>query len=324
LSGKEGIYTQFWKAHGKMIKFGILEDEQNRDRLAKLLLFKSSKCNTSNSDSFMSLDGYVSRMKPKQEYIYYHSGESLDQVQQSPFLETLLELGYEVIYLTEVIDEHVLQYLADYDGLKFMAASKENFKFAEDDHKMLKKKMKRAKTAFKPLKKFITSALPEKVSKVKLSARMTKSPCVLSTLQFGYSAHMELVTRAQAYHDPDTMRMMVPKEKIMEINPFHPLTLKLLDLVLDDPLSDRAKALVEHMYDAALVSSGYFVSSPNEIADRMTGLVASEIDVDLTGLASDEEIETRVASKSQSSESAPDENENLDHETGGFDDHDEL
>jgi len=289
-----GKYMRFWKTHGKNLKFGVLEDDQNRQRLAKLLRYRTSMCNLSEPEDYVSLDTYVDRMKDQQEYIYYHSGETVEQVKDSPFLEKLLELGYEVIYLTDAMDEHVFQYLGDYEGLKFMAVSKDNFKFAPDDHKAEKRKIKNAKAAFEPLKNFVMRNMPDKVAKVKLSARLTKSPLVLSAANYGYSAHMELIIRAQAFQDPENVKMMTPKEKTMEINPFHPLILKLLDLVLEDPESETAKHLLEYMYDAALVSSGYFIEHPKEVSGRFTDLLGSVSGVDLDVQVSEAQIEERV------------------------------
>mmetsp|Transcript_15165 Transcript_15165/g.26461 ORF Transcript_15165/g.26461 Transcript_15165/m.26461 type:complete len:785 (-) Transcript_15165:106-2460(-) len=294
-------YMKFWNLYNKNIKFGVVEDEGNRQRLAKLLRYRSNKCNLTDSSDLISLDQYMDRIKENQEYIYYHAGETLNQVRSSGFLEKLVELDYEVLYMVDPLDEHVLQYMGDYEGMKFMAVSKDNFKFAEKDQKAEKKKIKPAKVAYQPLKDFISEKLKDRVSKVKLSARLTRSPSVISAVEYGYSPHMELMTRAQMFEGNNEMRkMMMPKQKVMEINPFHPIMVKILDLVLENPESEEALKLVELVYDAALVSSGYFVEDSRAVSDRMNTFLAEFTKVDLSQQASVDDIRERLEKLNES------------------------
>jgi len=286
-------YLKLWKEFGKGIKYGVLEDEPNAHRIAKLLRFRSSATNLEDDNDFTSLDKYIERMKPGQEHIYYHGGENIQQVRNSPFLEKLAARGYEVLYLTEAVDEQALERLKEYDGTKFMAASKDNFKLNDKDEKSEKDRMRSANKAFRPLKNFIKERMSDRVSIVKLSMRLTESPCVLSASQHGYSAHMELTARAQAFANPDAFAYMMPKQKIMEINPYHKVMVKLLDMVNEDPGSSEALRLLNSVYDAALVNSGYYVLDSREFSNRMLDMIAQSVDVDLSSNVTDAEIQLR-------------------------------
>ncbi len=275
-------YVKFWATFGKSIKLGIIEDRSNRQRLAKLLRFRTSKSDLDDSDDWASLDDYMRRMKDDQDHIYYLSGESLDVIKKSPFLEKLLGKGYEVIYLSEPIDEHMIMNLPDYEGSKFMSVAKDNFKFGDKDQKEEKEKSDSLKKAYKPLIKYLKTALGDKVSKVKLSTRLSKTPCVLSTEQYGYSARMEIIMKAQAFADPESFSYMTPKAKIMELNPHHPIIKEMLVRIEKDK-EDKDKKVEElgHLiYDTALVSSGYLMRDNDDFANRMYRWLADSVGVD--------------------------------------------
>lgn len=275
-------YISFWNKYGKSIKLGVIEDKGNRARLAKLLRFRTSKTNTDDPNDWASLDDYMERMKDDQDQIYYHSGGDLESVKESPFLEKLIKKGYEVLFLTQAIDEHMIMQLPDYEGTKFMSISKDNFKFGEKDQEEEKQKNKALKTLYKPLTKFLKKNLGDKVSKVKLSTRLSETVCVLSTDQYGYSARMEIIMKAQAFADPDTFKYMTPKAKIMEINPHHPITKEMLRLVESGEDDDRAIELGHLVYDTALVSSGYLMSDNDYkgYAERMYKWIGESVGVD--------------------------------------------
>lgn len=286
---KSDPYVAFWKAYGKSIKLGVVEDTANRERLAKLLRFQTSKTNASDEADWASLDDYVERMKEDQEYIYYVSGESVEAIQRSPFLERLLEKDYEVLFLYEPIDEHMIMSLPDYQGSKVMSVEKDNFKFGDKDQKDAKERLDGIKAQFRPLTKFLKTSLGDKVSKVRLSSRLSSTPCVLSTEQWGYSARMEIIMKAQAFSDPDSYKYMMPKAKVMEIHPGHPLIRKLRDLVVEDDQSKQAAELAHLVYDTALVSSGFLMQDNTEFADRMYKMLRQVSGVDES--AAVEEIE---------------------------------
>jgi heat shock protein 90kDa beta len=282
-------YVKFWKEFGKSVKLGIVEDTANRARLAKLLRFRTSKSNFDDENDWSSLDQYLDRMKEDQDNIYYHSGEDVDSISNSPFLEKLLAKGYEVLYLTEGIDEHVVQQLPDYEGTKFMSVAKDNFKFGEKDQKEEKDKTDALRKQYKPLTRFLKKHMVDKVSKVRLSNRLSNTPCVLSTEQWGYSARMEIVMKAQAFANPDQFAHMTPKTKIMELNPHHPIVRQMLELVkgIKTKESDEAAAAEAHalelghiVYDTALVSSGYLLADSSDFAKRMYKWIGMSIGVD--------------------------------------------
>lgn len=275
-------YVSFWNKYAKSIKLGIIEDSANRARIAKLLRFRTSKTDTDDPNDWASLDDYMDRMKEDQDFIYYHSGSDLATVRESPFLEKLIKKGYEVVYLTEAMDEHMIMQLPDYEGTKFMSISKDNFKFGEKDQKEEKKKNKVLKDKYKPLTKFLKTNLGDKVSKVKLSTRLSDSVCVLSTDQYGYSARMEIIMKAQAFADPDSFQYMTPKAKIMELNPHHPIVKEMLRLVESEEDDEKAKELGHLVYDTALIATGYLMDDNNDYAKRMYKWIGENIGVDAT------------------------------------------
>lgn len=277
---KKSKYIDFWKKYGKSLKLGIMEDKSNQARLAKLLRFRSSKTDTDDPYDWASFDEYMERMKEDQDYIYYHSGNDLDSVKESPFLEKLLKKGYEVLYMTEPIDEHMIMQLPDYAGTKFMSISKDNFKFGEKDQEEEKEKNKALKRMYKPLTKFLKDKLGDKVSKVKLSTRLSQTVCVLSTDQYGYSARMEIIMKAQAFADPDSFSYMTPKAKIMELNPHHPIVKEMLGIVESGEDTERAAELGHLVYDTALISSGYLMQDNADYAKRMYKWIGGNLGVD--------------------------------------------
>lgn len=279
-SKKKSKYIDFWTKFGKSIKLGIIEDRSNRARLAKLLRYRSSRTDTDDAYDWASLDDYMGRMKSDQEYIYYHSGNDLDSVKNSPFLEKLENKGYEVLYLTEPIDEHMIMQLPDYEGTKFMSISKDNFKFGEEDQKVEDKKNKALKKRFKPLTKLLKDRMGEKVSKVKLSTRLSNTVCVVSTDQYGYSARMEIVMKAQAFADPDSFSYMTPKAKIMELNPNHPVVKEMLTLAEQGDSDDKVVELGHLVYDTALIASGYLMNDNADYAKRTFKWIGDSMGVD--------------------------------------------
>lgn len=301
---KPDPYVAFWKAYGKSIKLGIVEDEPNRERLAKLLRFRTSKTNASDDVDWASLDDYVDRMKDDQEYIYYSSGESVEAIRRSPFLERLLEKDYEVLYLDEPIDEHMIMSLPDYQGSKVMSAEKDNFKFGDKDQKDAKERLDGVKAEFRPLTKFLKTSLGDKVSKVRLSSRLSSTPCVLSTEQWGYSARMEIIMKAQAFSDPDSYKYMMPKAKVMEIHPGHPLIRKLRDLVVADDQSKQAAELAHLVYDTALVSSGFLMQDNSEFAERMYKMLRQVSGVDESAKVEEIELPSSEPEKSPETKDA--------------------
>lgn len=303
----EKPYLKFWKLYGKSIKLGVIEDQSNRARLAKLLRFQTSK----SGDEFVSLDRYLDGMKEDQDHVYYHSGETIEDIKSSPFLEKLISKGYEVLFLTEPIDEHMIMNLPDYEGTKFMSVAKDGFKYGEKDQKEEKEKTDALKKQYRPLTKFLKKRLASRVSKVKLSSRLSDTPCVLSSEQHGYSARMEIVMKAQAFADPDSFSYMAPKTKIMELNPHHMLVRKMLEYAKEatdrdgdaaKEAGDRAEELGNLIYDTALISGGYLVHDTADYSKRMYKWISNSVGVDPDAKVEDVVPEPESADEEQDPE----------------------
>jgi molecular chaperone HtpG len=255
-------YKKFYEQFGKNLKLGIHEDSDNRTKLASFLRFHSSK----SGEDMISLKDYVGRMKEGQTVIYYITGESKTHVASSPFIEKLRNKGYEVLYLTDPIDEYAIQQLKDYEGKVLKSCTKEGLEFAETEEE--KKTFEEVKQSYEPLCKKIKETLDAKVEKVQVGTRMEDSPCVLVTSEFGWTANMERIMKAQALRDNSMTGHMVSK-KTMEINPKHGIVRELKKLMDKDPSSSTFKDLVWLLYDTSLLNSGFSIDDPNSFAKRM-------------------------------------------------------
>lgn len=287
----EGKYVKFWKEYGKALKMGVMEDSMNRGRLSKLLRFYTSK----SPDKLTSLDEYVSRMKEGQKQIYYLCGQSMDEVKDSPFLERLHQKGLEVIYFTESMDEYLMQHLSEYDDIKFQNASKENLKFGDKDDKN-RKSVKKLKEEFSELTKWWKEFLPSEVAAVKVSNRLATSPCVVVASQYGWSANMERIMKAQAFQQ-DKSEMMRGKRNL-EINPYHPMIKELKSMVSKDSSSDATKNMAKLLYDSALLESGFVPYDAKDFAVRlrllMKDAIGMEADMDDVEIPEEDEDDEEV------------------------------
>uniref|UniRef100_A0A7S1WYH7 Histidine kinase/HSP90-like ATPase domain-containing protein n=1 Tax=Tetraselmis chuii TaxID=63592 RepID=A0A7S1WYH7_9CHLO len=298
--GAAGKYKKFWGQFGKSIKLGIIEDTANRQRLAKLLRVQTSR----SGDEFISLDKYVEGMKEGQKNIYYIAGQSLEEVQRSPFLEKLLKKGYEVIYFTDALDEYVMQQLTEYDDLKFQNASKENLKMSDKDSKE-RKREKALKEEYKPLTKWWKDILGSDVDAVKVSNRLTSTPCVVVTGQYGWSANMERIVMSQALGDAEKQAYMKGRRSL-EINPNHPMISTLKVRMEEDPDAMNTKDMASLMYETALLESGFQVQEPQAFADMVHKVLKAQMGLDPDAEAvEDEEQEEEEEEKLQLIEAAP-------------------
>merc|ERR1719204_2384009 len=195
----EEKYPDFWKEYSTNIKLGVIEDTANRTRLAKLLRFVSSSGKTT------SLAEYVERMKDKQESIFYAAGGSKEEVQNSPFVERLLKKGYEVLYLTEAVDEYAVSALPEFEGKKFQNVAKEGFNI-DGDTEAVKQRKEATKERFDPLIKWLgEDALKDQILRAEVSERLVESPCVLVTSKFGWTGNMQKIIQSQTHSKSQDM-----------------------------------------------------------------------------------------------------------------------
>ena len=225
----------------------------------------------SEPSALIGFDDYVARMKEGQAGIYYVSGESLDAVQSSPFIERLVAKGLEVVYMTDPIDEYAVQQLKEYDGHKLICATKEGLALDDDDDE--KAAFEQAKKDYEALCTHVKDTLEDKVSKVVVSNRITESPCVLVSGEYGYTANMERIMRSQALRD-NAMGMGMGASKTMEINPSHPIVQTLKSKLEADANDKTVKDLVWLMYETSCLTSGYAVDKPAAYGGRIYRLVA--------------------------------------------------
>jgi len=258
-------FKTFYEAFSKNLKLGIHEDSANRPKLAELLRFYSTK----SGEEMTSLKDYISRMPEKQKDIYYITGESKQVVERSPFLEVCKTKGYEVLYMVDPIDEYAVQQLREFQDKKLVSVTKEGLDIDDEEEKKAREEEKKS---FEPLCTVIKSALGDKVEKVTVSTRISRSPCVLVTGQFGWTANMERIMKAQALRDPNMASYMSSK-KTMEINPKHSIVKALKERVDTDKEDKVVKDLIQLIYETALLTSGFSLEDPNGFADRIHHMV---------------------------------------------------
>lgn len=282
-------YKKFYEQFSKNCKLGIHEDSSNRAKLADLLRYNTS----ASGDEICSLKDYVGRMKENQKHIYFITGESKEQVANSSFVERVKKRGFEVIYMTEPIDEYVVQQMKEYDGKQLVSVTKEGLELPLDEEE--KKKQEEDKVKFEELCKVMKTILDNKVEKVVVSNRLVDSPCCIVTSQYGWTANMERIMKAQALRDTSTMGYMAAK-KHLEINPDHPV-IDNLRLKAEADKNDKAvKDLVVLLFETALLSSGFTLDEPQVHASRIYRMIKLGLGID------DEEP---VVEESKPEEAAP-------------------
>merc|ERR1740129_1280769 len=256
----------------KNLKLGIHEDSTNRAKVADLMRYQTSK----SGDENISLREYVDRMKEGQDAIYYITGECIDQVSRSPFIETLKKKGVEVLYMVDPIDEYCVQQLKEYDGKTLKSVTKEGLDCQDEEEK---KTLEEQKAEFEGLCKLVKEVLGDKVEKVMVSNRINESPCVLVTSEYGWSANMERIMKAQALRDSSMTSYMVSK-KTMEINPNHTIMKELLSKATADKGDKTVKDLVWLLFDTSLLTSGFNLDKPTQFAGRIHRMIKLGLSID--------------------------------------------
>merc|ERR1712087_803029 len=305
---EESKYEVFWKSFGKYIKMGLIEDAANRTRLAKLLRYATSK----SGEKEISLEEYVANMKDDQKNIYYISGEDKDSLLKSPSVEKLLSKDIEIIFMTDSVDEYTVQHLTEFEGKRLINASREGLKLDEGDKE--KKREDQYKEMFKPLIDYAKEQLGKKVEKVQVSKHLVKSPVVVLSADYCWTAQMEKVMKSRAFADQSKFEFMKSK-RMFEINPRHPMIVELNNKVKEGTADETTADSLMSLYLSAVVSAGYQLT-PEDATDfstRIGRVVSSTLNVAIDAeiapeleIPDEEEVEEEEEeAEEESSDDAP-------------------
>jgi len=283
----------------------VIEDSSNRLKLAKLLRFKS----THDTEGLTSLDEYISRMKEDQDTILYLSGDTTDSILKSPILQKYVKEGYEVLILDDPIDEFTTQHLSEYEKRKVKSISKDDVQIL-DSGEVAKKKLQKLKEMYKPLTDWFKKHLGRQVEKVSISNKLVDAPLFIFTSQYGYSAQMEKINKAQAFANQEKAPSYMLAKKTLELNPHHSVMKVLLQELKeseDGALSEASTEYANLLFQMALLNSGFLIESPVDLTEPLERLIKVGF-----GLARDEpvdEIEVSLEDDQEEEEEAQEEEE---------------
>jgi len=289
-------WKKFYEQFSKNLKLGIHEDATNRAKIADFLRYHTSK----SGEDQISFKEYVARMKEGQKDIFYVTGENKQAISSSPFIESLKKKGYEIIYMTDPIDEYVIQQLKEYDGKKLKNCSKEGLEIEEGEEQ--KKIQEEQKASYEKLCKHIKEVLGDKIEKCVLGFRLSESPCVLVTSEWGWSANMERIMKAQALRDPSMSSYMMSK-KTMEINPNHPIVVSLKAKVDESTTERTTKDLIFLLFETAMLTSGFSLDEPTNFATRIHRMIKFALSIGDDEKEAEEKVPELVAGEAKKDES---------------------
>merc|ERR1712025_363562 len=328
-SDDDSSWSKFYKEFNKNLKMGCYEDDSNRSKLSKLLRFTTTK----SEGKEISLDKYLDRMQESQESIYYMSGDSMDTMKKAPSLQIFLKKDLEVLMLSDHLDEPCVQKLADYEGKKFVSIQKADVKIDESEEE--KKRFSKLKDMYKPLTDWWKEKLTDftekgamkdagvKIEAVAVSKRLTESPVVVVTSQFGYSAQQERVMKAQAFQNKDQISMMSGR-KTLEVNPNHPVIVDLLSKVKGDKEDKPALDTAQVLFQTALIESGYEIADPSALVNRVYRLMSKELGVDPDAPLKEVEVPEGEEEEEEAEEEEKDESDDSEDEESETKEKEEL
>ena len=273
-------YIMFWNNFGKYLKVGVIEDQRNKEDIIPLLRFFSSK----SGEEYTSLAQYVEGMKENQKQIYYVTADGKAKAQRSPAAEKVQSRGYEVLYLTEPLDEIMIESVTKYKEFNLVDVSKEGLNLDDEDREERKKKEEELNEDHKAVKEYLETVLAGKVQKVKMTDLLSESPAALVQSAYGMSPTMQRYMKAQnvASGGSDSGMMGSFNQAVLEVNPKHPIMRDLERMIESEGRdSDMAKNFAVLLYDVAALTSGYEIEDSSDFAGRILSIMTSKAKSDV-------------------------------------------
>ncbi|KNE56044.1 hypothetical protein AMAG_17863 [Allomyces macrogynus ATCC 38327] len=281
ISRDDAKYKAFYDKFGGYLKLGVLDDSRHQTKLAKLLRYAT----TASTTDLTSLDDYVARMRKGQKAIYYLTGSDVAQLRKSPYLETLVQRGYEVLLMDDGLDEYVTQTMPSFDGVALKNIGKGTLEFGDEDD-TAKAQEKDLADKYQPLTTWLTTLFKDHVDKTVISNRLTTSPCALVAPEMGWTGRMQsmMMLQKDAMTGPNAVmyEYLAKQKKVLEINPKHPVMAALLAKVEDDDVNADTEDLARSLLDMAWIKGGYPVQDLDSLTRRIENAVRLGLGVDLT------------------------------------------